>query len=134
MNDLPAKVQQLLDANPHHAKAEIEQVTTGDLLAPHRVTSEDDAMLVKAALYLKHGFLDDSHRLAQRVKTSTGSYWHGIMHRHEGDIGNSHYWYDRTGDHPVLKEIGGYPRDQATERREFELLLAHTVQAAISQR
>lgn len=31
------------------------------------------------------------------------SYWHDIMPRHEGDIGNSHYWHMRVGRHPVLE-------------------------------
>ncbi len=132
MDDLPCRVQDLLEANPHHVKQELDEVTSADLLAPHPVVSEEDARLVKAALYLKHGFLDESHRISQRIKSSTGSYWHGIMHRHEGDISNSHYWYDRAGDHPVLKQIGGYPPDKQTEQREFTLLLAHTIHAAIT--
>ena len=132
MVDLPEQVRALLDASPSGVKQQIEKITPSDLLAPHPVTSEEDALLVKAALYLKHGFLDESHRISQGVPSATGSYWHGIMHRHEGDIGNSHYWYDRTGNHPVLEEIGGYPRNQATEQREFERLLAYTVNAAIS--
>ena len=58
------------------------------------------------------------------------------MHRHEGlsacggQVSNSHYWYARVGRHPVLDAIGGYPPDAATAAREFELLLAHTLQAA----
>lgn len=111
-------------------KEELDRVTPEELLAPDPVVSRDDALLVKAALYLKHGHLDPCHKIAQQIATPTGSYWHGILHRREGDIGNSHYWYDRVGNHPVLKAIGGYPRDGATEEREFELLLAHTISRA----
>ena len=108
-------------------KAELDQITPAELLAPAKIASINDARLVKAALYLKHGHLDDCHKIAQQVETPTGSYWHGIMHRHECDISNSHYWYDRVGEHPVLTAIGGYPQTAATEQREFDLLLEHTV-------
>ena len=111
-------------------KAELDRVTPEELVAPGKVSSPDDARLVKAALYLKHGHLEDCHKIAQQVATPTGGYWHGIMHRQEGDISNSHYWYDRVGNHPVLEAIGGYPRDPATEQREFDLLLDHTLRQA----
>jgi hypothetical protein len=120
-------IQRLLAAA---TKAELDALTPEKLLAPARVASRDDAQLVKAALYLKHGYLEDCHKLAQSVATPTGSYWHGIMHRHEGDISNSRYWYNRVGRHPVLELIGGYPQDEATERREFILLLEHTYYTA----
>ena len=131
--NLPATVQRLLSAAPAAAKSELDALTPEGLLAPLPVSSPDDAALVKAALYLKHGFLDESHRISQQVATSNGSYWHGIMHRHEGDLGNSRYWYARVGQHPVLEAIGGYPKDAGTEAREFELLLAHTIDAATGE-
>ncbi len=116
----------------HATKDELDRVTPEELLAPDAVVSRDDARLVQAALYLKHGYLDACHKIAQQIATPTGSYWHGILHRREGDISNSHYWYDRVGHHPVLEAIGGYPQDAATEEREFELLLAHTISRATS--
>jgi hypothetical protein len=122
-----SKLSQLLTSA---TKAELDLVTPEELLAPSPVTSVDDARLVKAALYLKHGYLDACHEIAQQVETATGSYWHAIMHRHEGDISNSHYWYHRVGNHPILTTIGGYPQDTATEQREFDLLLDDTVQQA----
>jgi hypothetical protein len=112
------------------SKTDLDRLTPEELLAPEKVVSRQDAELVKAALYLKHGCLEESHKISQSVETSTGSYWHGIMHRHEGDISNSKYWYARVGRHPVLEAIGGYPQDAATEAREFELLLCYTILAA----
>ena len=35
----------------------------------------------------------------------TGSFWHAIMHRREGDFPNSKYWYARCRSHPVLRLI-----------------------------
>ena len=100
------------------------------MLAPAKIVSRPDADLVKAALYLRLGCLEECHKIAQQIATPTGSYWHGIMHRHEGDISNSKYWHARVGRHPVLDAIGGYPQDAAMQAREFELLLEYTLQAA----
>lgn len=114
-------------------KQQLDQITPEKLLAPAKIVSRNDALLVKGALYLKHGFLDESHKLSQQVATPTGSYWHGIMHRAEGDIDNSRYWYHRVGKHPVLQQIGGYPQDKETEQREFDLLLEHTLRCATGE-
>lgn len=113
-------------------RADLDRLSAEQLLAPAQVVSQPDAELVKAALYLQLGCLEDCHKIAQSVATPTGSYWHGIMHRHEGDISNSKYWYARVGQHPVLAAIGGYPQDAATAAREFDLLLDYTIRAATS--
>ncbi|MDZ4743259.1 MAG: hypothetical protein SGI98_07560 [Verrucomicrobiota bacterium] len=58
-----------------------------------------------AALWLLNDYLDDSHKISQDIPTSTGSYWHGIMHRREPDAGNAAYWFNRVGKHPVFPKI-----------------------------
>jgi hypothetical protein len=55
-----------------------------------------------AALWLYADNLERSHTLSQSLETKTGAYWHGIMHRREGDFGNSHYWMRRAAGHPLL--------------------------------
>ena len=75
----------------------VEELVKGDLPAP-----------LKAALWLYVDELDKSHRLAQQIEDQTGSYWHGIMHRREGDFSNSHYWFDKVGQHPAMALIAGY--------------------------
>ncbi|MEQ8847182.1 hypothetical protein [Botrimarina sp.] len=54
-----------------------------------------------AAVWLLHNFLDEAHALSQEALTPEGSYWHGVVHRREGDYGNAKYWFRRVGDHPV---------------------------------
>ncbi len=68
---------------------------------------EDESMgqCCIAGLWLLHGYLDQSHRISQQVGSPTGSYWHGIMHRREGDYGNSKYWFRQTGDHQVWEQL-----------------------------
>lgn len=63
---------------------------------------------LQAGLWLYVDELDRSHSLSQDLKDSTGSYWHGIMHRREGDFSNSHYWFHRTGNHPAMALLRGY--------------------------
>jgi hypothetical protein len=75
----------------------VEQLVQGELPSP-----------LKAALWLYVDELDKSHRLAQQIEDQTGSYWHGIMHRREGDFSNSHYWFNKVGQHPAMARIPGY--------------------------
>jgi len=58
-----------------------------------------------AGLWLYVDELDRSHQISQGMPTPTGSFWHAIMHRREGDFSNSKYWYRRTGKHPAMSHI-----------------------------
>ena len=43
------------------------------------------------------GDWDGAHRIVQEIE-STDSYWiHAYLHRKEGDLANSQYWYRRAG-------------------------------------
>ncbi|ALS29380.1 hypothetical protein IJ21_39940 [Paenibacillus sp. 32O-W] len=57
---------------------------------------------VKAGLHLWNDNLFAAHELVQNIDTPTGSYWHGIMHRMEGDYPNAKYWFRQTGRHPAM--------------------------------
>lgn len=63
---------------------------------------------LQAGLWLYVDELDLSHTVSQDLKDSTGSYWHAIMHRREGDFSNSHYWLNRAGKHPAMGNLSGY--------------------------
>ncbi|HYO24172.1 MAG TPA: hypothetical protein VEQ85_04415 [Lacipirellulaceae bacterium] len=60
---------------------------------------------VLAGLWLVHDLLDESHAVSQTVDTPTGAFWHGIMHRREGDYANAKYWFRRAGRHEVLAAL-----------------------------
>lgn len=55
----------------------------------------------------KNGDWDAAHGIVQKIE-STDSYWiHAYLHRKEGDLGNSQYWYRRAG-----KTMPDYSLDQ----------------------
>ncbi|HEV2473294.1 MAG TPA: hypothetical protein VGS41_11545 [Chthonomonadales bacterium] len=57
-----------------------------------------------AGLWLYGDNLERSHESSQSIDNPTGAFWHGIMHRREGDYSNSHYWMRRAAGHPLLAE------------------------------
>jgi hypothetical protein len=63
---------------------------------------------LQAGLWLYVDELDLSHAISQNLEDATGSYWHAIMHRREGDFSNSHYWFHKTGKHPAMGLLRGY--------------------------
>ena len=72
-----------------------------------------------SGLWLRFGYLEESHRLSQEIDTSTGSYWHGIMHRREPDFGNAKYWFHRVGEHEIFGTLLTEVRRIAREAAEI---------------
>ena len=60
---------------------------------------------VRSGLFLYFSAIDESHKISQEISSSSGSYWHGIMHRQEPDYGNSKYWFRRVGQHEIFLEL-----------------------------
>src|SRR5690606_4820628 len=63
------------------------------------------AQCARSGLLLRADLPDHSHRDSHEIPTPTGSYWHGITPRREGDFGNSKYWSRRVGAPPVYSEL-----------------------------
>lgn len=61
--------------------------------------------LAMSAMWLLAGDLDRSHAISQDDASAEGSFWHGIMHRREGDYSNAAYWFRRVGAHSVLDDL-----------------------------
>lgn len=62
--------------------------------------------LLRAGVWLYVDDLARSHEISQQHSDPTGSFWHAIMHRREGDFPNSHYWFRRVGNHPAIEKVG----------------------------
>lgn len=58
-----------------------------------------------AGLLLRVGCWDDSHAVAQDIRSAEGSYWHGIIHRMEPDSSNARYWFRQVGPHAIFPEL-----------------------------
>jgi len=103
----PAAYSELVPAGAGNAVAKdlLESTQPADLVA-EKVARPDDARAVLAGLWLYFDWLDESHRISQDLPSPTGSFWHAIMHRREGDFSNSKYWYARCQNHPLLAAIG----------------------------
>jgi len=86
-------MRRLTDSNPIFVEL------LHDILDDPAMRGRDD---LAAALYLYTDDLESSHSCSQSMETDTGSFWHGIMHRREGDFGNSRYWFRRASSHPLI--------------------------------
>lgn len=107
-----AWLRELLADAPELAPAAVRVAATEARIAalePEAMTaargSASDALAVKSGLHLWNGSLDASHAISQELHDRTGSFWHGIMHRMEGDFDNANYWFRRVGDHPVYGKL-----------------------------
>jgi hypothetical protein len=96
-----------LDAGtPNNAShSAIKSLTVESAFAHTNVADDDMAACCISGVLLLHDFLDESHTISQSIETPSGSYWHAIMHRREGDFFNSKYWYRRVGRHPVIEQV-----------------------------
>ncbi len=61
-----------------------------------------------AGLWLYADDLERSHAICQADPSPTGSMWHAILHRREGDFWNSKYWLRQAGAHPAFVGWSGY--------------------------
>jgi hypothetical protein len=100
--------QRPLDAGTPNeaARAALDALSPEAAFAHTKIGDRDMAACCVSGVWLLHDFLDESHTISQGIETASGSFWHAIMHRREGDFSNSKYWFRRVGPHPVLDALG----------------------------
>ncbi len=88
----------------------IPQESSAPLLA-RRIREADDAAiaggraigdpavfpLVRGGLFYAVDAIHEAHSVFQDASGDLGAYWHGMMHRREGDFDNARYWFRRAG-------------------------------------
>ena len=104
-------------------RAKLQALDAERLFAPAAIRHRAMADACLAALWLYGDDLDRSHRISQGLHGREGCYWHGIMHRREGDFSNAKYWFRRVGPHPIHEALAGRARKLAREAAEDAALL-----------
>lgn len=72
--------------------------------------------LIEACELALKGDWDASHNIAQDYSDSIANWIHAVLHKIEGDVWNSNYWYARTQD---LKSGGKRYEDFADPSEEL---------------
>jgi hypothetical protein len=60
---------------------------------------------VRGGLFYALDALDEAHVIFQQENDDLSAYWHGMMHRREGDFENARYWFRRAGVLPVFDQM-----------------------------
>lgn len=113
---LLAHTPPLAPTDPWDRELERELAGLSARLSEQSGKTSECALAIIAGLHLWNGSLDASHRLSQHLETPLGSYWHGIMHRMEGDYGNANYWFARAGRQPVHERLQTFASALLAER------------------
>jgi hypothetical protein len=98
------------------ARSSLEELSLDTAFRHASIADHDAAKCCLSAVWLLHDFLDESHTISQEMDTASGSFWHGIMHRREGDFSNAKYWFRRVGRHGALESIGQRAAELAAVR------------------
>jgi hypothetical protein len=69
------------------------------------VRSPSELELVRGGLLYALDALAPAHAIFQENHSAAGSYWHGMLHRREGDFGNACYWFRQAGSFPALDAL-----------------------------
>lgn len=106
-----ARLAELGPGTPNRgARPALDKLTVETAFAHTRIHDADMARCCLAGLWLYHDHLDESHTISQAIDTTTGSYWHALLHRREPDFSNSKYWFRRVGRHPVFEPLAAAAR------------------------
>ncbi|MDF2439229.1 MAG: hypothetical protein JWN98_213 [Abditibacteriota bacterium] len=82
----------------------IQSADDSELFGP-KVLSTQQKQLLRAGLLVWNDDIDAAHPIVQDIEDATGSFWHAIIHRREGDASNANYWWRRTGNHPAFPQV-----------------------------
>jgi hypothetical protein len=98
-------------------RAQLEALSLDSAFEKRAVRDADMARCCLAGIWLHFDFLDQSHALSQKIDTTTGSYWHGILHRREPDYSNAKYWFRKVRSHPVFEPLAKAAAELAQQEK-----------------
>ncbi|EAQ80192.1 hypothetical protein [Blastopirellula marina] len=132
-NSYPETIAKLIDTAPApplgpgspnlSVRDQLSRLQHNDLAGGRPIRNREMADACLAGIWLLYNYLEESHEISQNLPSSSGSYWHAIMHRREPDYGNAKYWFRRVGRHPIMQDLAanaakitsGEPLDAATQ-------------------
>lgn len=117
-DEITARLKARQPLPPLFPTRDYDSEITQQLLAPDDELDSNPAL--RCGLLVWNDDLHASHEISQSLETPTGSFWHAIIHRREGDPSNSNYWWRRTGDHPAFKDV--FTAVQGTAEQENDSL------------
>lgn len=85
------------EAVDYGAVAEIKKATDAEIAGGKKIGDLGMFTLVRGGLLYAYDEIHEAHRIFQDAPGDLGSYWHGMMHRREGDFDNARYWFRRAG-------------------------------------
>ena len=65
------------------------------------IVRPENFALVRGGLLYAIDAIHEAHTFFQDAPGDLGAYWHGVMHRREGDFDNARYWFRRAGELPI---------------------------------
>jgi hypothetical protein len=83
----------------------IREAGDATLAGEGKIASPAHLALFRGGLLYAADALDECHRIFQEDHSDLGSYWHGMMHRREGDFDNARYWFRRAGELPIAAAL-----------------------------
>ncbi len=112
------------------ARAVLNSLSTSAAFAHARIADGDMAACCMSGVWLLHNFLDESHTISQGIETPSGSFWHAIMHRREGDYSNAKYWFRHVGRHEAFESLGQRAGELAAIRGDTSAIQTLTPEGA----
>lgn len=86
-------------------REELNLLSIDDAFSHSKIKDIGMADACIGGIWLLFNYLEESHTISQSIETTTGSLWHAIMHRREGDFFNSKYWFRRVGEHAIFPDL-----------------------------
>ncbi|MGQ2966671.1 hypothetical protein [Methylophilus sp.] len=71
----------------------------------------NQTQLLEAVTLAQAGDWDAAHNIAQDYSDHTANWIHAVLHKVEGDVWNSKYWYGRTGGRQYEDYAADIPRE-----------------------
>ncbi len=95
----PDMLSKLIPTSPlsWNLPGEIAKTDDATLLGNKPLKDAQALALVRGGLLYAVDSIQEAHAFFQDVPSDLGSYWHGMMHRREGDFDNGRYWFRRVG-------------------------------------